>query len=818
MEYRYEVLSNIEEIPAKLFIENIRNTQYRCDSQINLILVMKGEFYVNQGNDHFTLREEDLLLINPNSMYRIEGLNSSQISVLQIDGAYFDSLYTGFNKLLFKLNTSEYEESKIEDYNHIKNIMVKLMDILMKKKNGYLLIAKQMILEMVFCFISKFSANKAEEASVYNLEEERINSIINYIFIHYKERISLVDIAEYLNLNPQYVSRYFSKHMDVTLNTFISKIRLQESIKELGSLDKKITYIALEYGFPNLKSYFKAFKDNYNMTPSKYRSLYMNEIKNDKMITHFSKLSSNDITDYTLSKYDPRSEAKDNHVIDCSIHGETLNKSWKKIVAFGRASECMREELRNQLRMLQKDITFEYVRFHGILSDEMMVYNEDSMGHVEYNFTYVDELIDFLLENKLRPFIELGFMPEQLALEKKHVFFWKANISLPKSMEKWTDLIKNFVIHLIGRYGIKEVQTWYFETWNHSLMFSQLNDYFAFIKNTYHAIRDVSQKLRIGAVIGFIELDDFLSFTQRENIVFDFVSLTAYSITVNMRDKSKIDLDKLLNISDTQYMPQNLIKICSYANEKFISQIIDAFIQTLNKHQYKTQEIFISEWNSTPYSNDLLHDTCFKSAFLVKNILENFNKVNGMAYWAFSDVFEETKTSNTTFHGGMGIITNNGIKKPAYYAYQFLNRLGIEIVARGEHYIVTRGQNDSIQILAFHYCHFIMPDLKCDENDITIKDRYHVFCDNTKDACFVLKGLKGNFIEKIYRINKENGSAFDKWLEIGAPKVMYYDEVNYIENKSIFGYEIKEIYVDGDFLIEEKMQSHEVLFIELLPT
>lgn len=817
MKYRYEVLNNLDEFPAKLFIETIKNTEYRCEPQLSLIFVIKGEVSITHGNEHFTIRADDLLLLNPNSVYGLEGLSSNQIALLQLDGAYFNKLYSGFENLKIKLNSSAYGENQPEDYKHIKIIMVKLLELLAKRKNGYLLLAKQLILELGASLISRFNDSLSEEVLIDNQEEERINQIIQYVLMHYKEKLSLTDIAAYLNLNPQYVSRYFSKHMGVTLNTFISKIRLQESIKDLSTKDKKITYIAMEYGFPNLKSYFKAFKDNFNMTPSKYRSLYLEEMNSDERIPHFSRLSSKKGTDSILSE--AFLETKDHPIIDCNREGEPLNRTWKKIMAFGRASECMREELRNQLRMLQKDIVFEYVRFHGILSDEMMVYNEDARGQAEYNFSYVDELIDFLLKNKLKPFLELGFMPEQLASEKIYLFFWKANISLPKNREKWVALIKSFAVHLIERYGIQEVQTWYFEIWNHSAMFSKVDDCFTFMKDTYHAIKSVSPLLRIGTGVGFHELEEFITFTRKENIVFDFVSFVAYLITVNAQDQTtKQDTDEQRDISDMPYIPQNIMKNCSYAEENYISKTINQFIQIMDQHQYQTEEIFLSEWNSTPNPSDLLHDTCFKAAFLVKNILDNFSKVGGMAYWAFSDVFEETKTNYATFHGGLGIITNNGIKKPAYYAYQLMNKLGNEILGRGDHYIVTRGRNNSIQILAFHYCHFIVTDLPCEGNDITTTERYHVFYDKTKAARFEIKGLKGKITEKIYRVNRENGSAYDTWLAIGAPKTMLYDEVNYIESKSIFGYKIKERYVDGDLIIEEKMQPHEVVLIELLPS
>lgn len=818
MKYRVETVNNIDELPIKIFIENIEKKQYRCDSQISLIFVVKGRLNLTLDKNHYILQEEDVFLINSNALYTVESLSTNQICVLQLEGDYFNNSYTNFSKLKFYLNSSNCYENESEPYNHIKKILVKLLEILVEKKNGFSIIAKQLVLELVLTLINRFIDNNLKSHMPANQEDDKINSIIEYIFTHYKEKMSLKDISQYLHLNCQYVSRYFSKQMGVTLNTFISNIRLEESLKDINNSEKKITYIALENGFPNLKSYFKAFKDTYYMTPSKYRSFYTNAIKNNNIALDFSKFNLGEFENYTNKEHQLLHQIKENHIIDCNASQDTLNKTWKKIAAFGRAAEGMREELRNQLRMIQKDISFDYVRFHGILSDEMMVYNEDSEGNAEYNFTYVDELIDFLLEIKLKPFLELGFMPELLASEKKHIFLWKANISFPKNMKKWTDLIKYFINHLISRYGVNEVCSWYFQVFDLVCLGNvSINNYFNFFKETYNTIKKINPNFRIGVSIGFIELENYISFFETENLVVDFVGLISYAIVPIEGKESLENMNKLSKISEMEYILQNSIKFCSYAHENFMSEKIDMLIQKLDKYQFFTREIFLTEWNSSPNPKDLLHDTCYKAAFAVKNIIENFDKVSGMAYWGFSDLFEEIKTNNTTFHGGLGFITNNGIKKPIYYAYQLINKLGTEIIDRGDNFIVTKKQNGSLQTLAFNYCHFIDENTKCDATEIPMKNRYNVFDEKISNICFVLKGLTGRVLQKTYRINKENGSAFDEWLKIGAPEVMSNDDINYIKNKSIFGYNIKEIYIDGDLIINEKMQPHEVLFFELLP-
>jgi xylan 1,4-beta-xylosidase len=116
------------------------------------------------------------------------------------------------------------------------------------------------------------------------------------------------------------------------------------------------------------------------------------------------------------------------------------------------------------LRDVKKVTGFRYVRFHTILDDDVGVYQEDAQGHPVYNFSYVDQIYDGLLANGVKPFVELSFMPYQLAARQAIQAFWyKPNVSPPKDYAKWDGLISAFAAHLIERYGIDEVASWYFE-------------------------------------------------------------------------------------------------------------------------------------------------------------------------------------------------------------------------------------------------------------------------------------------------------------------------------------------------------------------
>ena len=85
---------------------------------------------------------------------------------------------------------------------------------------------------------------------------------------------------------------------------------------------------------------------------------------------------------------------------------------------------------------------------------------KDAAGHPVYNFSYVDQIYDGLLENGVRPFVELSFMPKKLAAKQAVQAFWYAPVvSPPKDFDLLGDLITQPARHLIERYGIDDTFT-----------------------------------------------------------------------------------------------------------------------------------------------------------------------------------------------------------------------------------------------------------------------------------------------------------------------------------------------------------------------
>src|SRR5882757_6384135 len=156
------------------------------------------------------------------------------------------------------------------------------------------------------------------------------------------------------------------------------------------------------------------------------------------------------------------SPAADTVAIDASAPSHPFPHFWEKMFGSGRAALSLRDDYRRDLRTVKAATGFEYVRFHAIFHDEVGLYQKDKDGVVSWNFSYVDQIYDGLLADGVRPFVELSFMPNDLAAGPPADFFWyKLNPSPPRDNAVWARMIDAFVRHLLARYGAEEVERWY---------------------------------------------------------------------------------------------------------------------------------------------------------------------------------------------------------------------------------------------------------------------------------------------------------------------------------------------------------------------
>lgn len=423
--------------------------------------------------------------------------------------------------------------------------------------------------------------------------------------------------------------------------------------------------------------------------------------------------------------------------IDAQASTTPFPHFWEQMFGSGRAILTLRESYRNDLRAVKKVADFKYVRFHAILHDEVGVYNEDEHGNPVYNFSYVDQIYDGLLKNGVKPFVEISFMPKKLAFnpDALHPFWYKQNVSPPKSMDRWDDLMKHFAQHLVDRYGIGEVSQWYFEVWNEPNIdfwngIPRERSYFDLYAHTARDLKSVNPKLRVGgpATAATAWISDFLKFTAENHVPVDFISTHAYA------DDTVLDL---FGTHENIPMDEREFRAVS----KVRSEI---------KHSSQPDlPFFLTEWNVQGMKE--ARDTIFVGPALANTIRQCDGLVDMMSFWTFSDVFEEGGPIPKPFVGGFGLRAKGGINKPSYYAYGLLHELGNQRIANSsKDVIVTRTHDGALAIVAWN---LVDPDAQGE----------------TKHMSIALSHLPPSARVEIQRIDENHGNVLRDYAKMGKP-------------------------------------------------
>lgn len=332
-------------------------------------------------------------------------------------------------------------------------------------------------------------------------------------------------------------------------------------------------------------------------------------------------------------------------------------------IGAGRAHEVLLAEAQRQLMLTKTECGFRYIRFHGLLHDDMGVFRIDDSGQPFYDWQYIDLLFDALLSMDIRPFVEIGFMPSALASGEETIFWWKGNVTLPKSRQQWVDLIEALTRHWEERYGADEVRQWYFEVWNEpnlSGFFAATQaDYFSLYADTARAIKKGNPLFRVGgpATAGCAWIPEFITYCHDNGVPLDFITTHTYGVNGFLDE-----FGKQQTILDSD--PDSIVKD--------VRMVADQ----VKKSPMPDLKIHFTEWSTSYSPRDPVHDAYHSASWILSKLKRSEEFVASMSYWTFTDIFEEPGPPTGPFHGGFGLMNTQGLRKPAYFAYAYLNRLG----------------------------------------------------------------------------------------------------------------------------------------------
>ncbi|MDH6587886.1 xylan 1,4-beta-xylosidase [Streptomyces sp. SAI-133] len=471
-----------------------------------------------------------------------------------------------------------------------------------------------------------------------------------------------------------------------------------------------------------------------------------------------------------------------------------LSGAWRHCVGTGRIELALRRDHQDSLKLLQREIGFRCIRGHGLFSDGMGVYRPyewpEGVRGVRHSFTYVDQVVDAWLELGIRPFLELGFMPTELASGKQTVFWWHGNVTPPRSHREWAALVKATLTHLVDRYGLDEVRQWPVEVWNEPNLpdFWQGADeraYHRLYEVTAAAVKEVDPDLQVGGPAispGADEwLDRFAEFADRRGVPVDFVSKHAYTS------------------GPAQHVPFGVHQTLAPAQH-----LLDQFAtprERLKDTALGELPVHITEFNSSYRPDNPVHDTAFHAAYLAPVLARGGDHVDSFSYWTFSDVFEEAGPPTALFHGGFGLLTHRQVRKPTYHLYAFMARMGPDLLTRGTDHLVTRHPDGRVTVLAW---------APVDASGATPgPDRHRL------RLSVPVRGARKAFVRRSV-VDEEHGNARTAWQRMGSPRSPGPHQLDMLHEAAEPGRRHLRLPVEDDrAVLDLTLARHEITLVEV---
>lgn len=440
--------------------------------------------------------------------------------------------------------------------------------------------------------------------------------------------------------------------------------------------------------------------------------------------------------------------------IDARASATPFPHFWEEMFGSGRANLMLRSAYAQDLHEVKEITDLQYIRGHGILDDENGVYTEDEHGNPVYNFAYVDQAYDALLKQHVRPVVELSFMPKRLAFnpDSLHPFWYKPNVSPPQSWEKWDGLIHALAAHLIARFGADEVAQWYFEVWNEPNIdfwngIPRDQSYFELYDHTARTLKAVSPALRVGgpATAAADWIPDFLGYVKAHGSPIDFVSSHGYADdTIENLFPAKQDIP----------VPRPPVTAPMDDRVSLAIHKVRAQIDAAGRHDLP---LFWTEWNVQGQSQS--RDTTFVGPGLANTIRETADgSVQMMSFWTFADVFEEGGPIAQPFSGQFGLIAEYGIRKPSFYVFSLLHKLGTERLGNSSPTVlVTRAQDGSLAVAAWNLVD-PPPDGKPAPSAVS------------RTVTLTFRNVAPGASVTIERVDNEHGNVLPLYRQMGSPQ------------------------------------------------
>lgn len=779
--------------------------------EVELVYVMEGELRLYVMEREYHLKRGDICVINSNEEHRIETQGEITTAHLFITYSLIRSVYNGVSSFFFCNSTSE-DDERYEKLRELLNQLLKRKMFCEKEAEEeqheyeYLSVFYKVLGYLTSNFIKKAKTDAG--MSMQQKSQMRTLQINEYIMNNYNQPISLKSLADTLYLSEGYLSRYFKKIYNMSFSAYLRQVRLSHAMSELMYTDKAILQIALDNGFSSISFFNKVFKEEYGKSPSHIRNSAKEMEKKEEDMD--SLVLNQKLEKFIYSMEEEQESKKRAKIIRKTFQvedGEKIPQFWNTAINIGQASDLQNHEVRKQILRMKDSMHFRYIRFWSLFSDRMIMRNDEEIG--QYNFTKLDNILDFLVENGLKPFFDMEEKIKRVNRTDKDFLLYEEKNNKVDSLQIWEEFIRQLIMHLVRRYGIEEVNTWKMEVIFDGYCLKGIDptdSFFQIFKCTYSIIKKHAPHMEIGGC-GFFP--DYLCHLEKRGMNFweewirraplpDFFSFMIYAYEADPEGKERFGKKS----EDPDYLKNSIRKIRA----------------ELIQHGLSGQKIYITEWNLTVSDRNKLNDHCFHGAYVMKNIIDVFGEIDMLCYFTGTDIYTEYYDTVWLMHGGEGLLTRDGIAKPSGFAFRFLKKLKPYFIDKTENCLLTTDRRNQYSLVChnmknLNYMYYLQSEETLEWDKLW--KNFDEWNPLTLKLC--IKGVEnGNYQMTIQKINEKSGSIQDIWADLEYIQDLSDSEIKYLHRATVPRMIIRKFCVEDECIeIELRMRPNEIGYINL---
>lgn len=750
------------------FITVVDNLRERSEEHTDLVLFyqISGSLEVYSRDRTCRLDREDIVLVNVLAPYEAKG--NGITCRLAIDYRMVSALLPP-EKLLFFAN-SVWDTT--HSYEELREILRELLyHKLIETEEETVCLQYSLILRLLHCLQSHFHSHPLlpeDTSKGADRTEERMRQIAAYVYDHYQESISLTRLAEEMYLSTSTLSRLFYKQTGIYFAEYLTRVRLQYAAQELLYSEKPITRVAADCGFSNASAFAKDFRSHYGSSPKDYRRIErarQQERRSERERIEQELAERIELLHPVREKPDQAAGIE----ID-TAEGVPCGKPWGVAINIGALFSLIRANLQSHLKLLAEDMHFTHVRIWSVFSQELQITDGKTIG--AYNYDLMDTILDAVVSMRLAVYFDFGRRPDTAVRKAGERIFYRDNAILFQSRRAWEGLFEDFILHILDRYGESEVGNWIFEfgedgSFEGSGHYYESPDYayedvFLF---AWRVIKEACPRARVGGP-GCIPVENmestevFLRKCREAGVKPDFFSLILFPY---------------LPIADGGFRQAS--------SGEFEAERLDDIRALLSREGFPECPVYVAEWNCSVSNRNYLNDSCYRGTYLLSRAADIMKRADFCAVWMGSDWVSNYTDSRGIINGGGGLLTKDGIRKPAFFALSFLNRLGTHFLAAGGHYLVTGTDTGSFMILTWNHRSLGVSYYLEDEGKLLPEETDRVL---EKGAPIrfelALRGLPegAEYVIKTRSVSRNHGSVLDEWAGLHYERHLERADIHYL--------------------------------------